>query len=516
MRHDNLWKWLFTIGCVFFVLLEVVPGRFPNTDEVFFKSPGRHWAATGHFAAPEIVGRVEVNPSLDKIFFAQPPLYSFIFGVYTKVLGFGPHLCILFDALIHVLLAALTVSVVRRVFSVPAKYAYMIGTLVLVLGTYGRPDEMGMCFAIAGMLSETLEIRPERRAALSGAMFGFCCATSLGAFLFMAPMSLAIAHQRRVLNARTAIRWTITGAVVGLLCIAPILLQYPHAYRQILAHASDQSPQLRYALVGTGLWKAVLISYFNGMIFATRFGRPMVALVAGSLAIIALCFRNVPRESARAYTTKLVVAAAGLLTLYLILPGKYTYFWFFGPWLMGLSAEMLVRCYAGLRSSARGAVVAILVICISTATEPYLKERVVLISLPRNQSFDTNMSGVRTLIPAGSRVVTSEYWWALADRCQVLDPVFSHPTTIDVDYMIKTGNGTGHPGVAHAFALYYETFAQDNHFAVLEDNLNRLPLKIGPVRLTNSAYGFGPLVLGRSTGRTVDEVQHVSGAIGTH
>jgi hypothetical protein len=499
MRNKNIWRYLFILACLLAVLLEVVPGRSPQIDEEFFKSPGRHWAATGQFAAPEIVGRVDVTPGLDEIFFAQPPLYSFLFGVYTKIVGFGPHRCILFDALVHVLLAALIIALAHREFDLPAKYAYLLGTLVLVLGTRGRPDELGMCFAIAGMLAWTLDLTTSRRAVLSGAMFGVCGATSLGACLFLLPLGLLVGYLRAALNLRTALRWTLACSLVGLLCIAPILVHHPGPrHEPAIAY---MSPQLGLVVTGQSRWTAVLLSLVNGALFAARFGRPMLAVVFGSLAVIALCFRQLPRHSAGAYTARIVVVVAVLVGQWFILPGKYTYLWFFAPWLLALSAAMLARCYAGLRSSERAMVVVTLVLCILTAVEPYIKGEVVVLSLPHEQSFDANMSRVRALIPAGSHVATLEYWWALADRCQVFDPQFSHPKKIDIDYMIKSGNGSGRPGVGQAFAEYYESYAQENHFTVLEDDLNRERLKVGPLRLTNSAYGFGPLILARSTGR---------------
>jgi hypothetical protein len=63
--------------CLVFAAAELIPGRFAVTDEVFYKAAGRNWAMTGHFAAPEIVGRLTQGPPLTEIDFAQPPLYSF-------------------------------------------------------------------------------------------------------------------------------------------------------------------------------------------------------------------------------------------------------------------------------------------------------------------------------------------------------------------------------------------------------------------------------------------------------
>src|SRR5271166_2671778 len=82
----------------------MVPGRFAVTDEVFFKAAGRNWAMTGRFAAPEITGRLSEGPQLSEVYFAQPPLYTFLFGVYVRMAGFSPRSCIAYDMIIHLLL----------------------------------------------------------------------------------------------------------------------------------------------------------------------------------------------------------------------------------------------------------------------------------------------------------------------------------------------------------------------------------------------------------------------------
>src|SRR5258708_20764181 len=70
-----------------YCLAELVPGRFAVTDEVFFKAAGRNWAATGRFAAPEMKGYFSnvLVPPATEVFFAYPPLYTFLFGVYTMI-----------------------------------------------------------------------------------------------------------------------------------------------------------------------------------------------------------------------------------------------------------------------------------------------------------------------------------------------------------------------------------------------------------------------------------------------
>lgn len=492
-------KYIFILACVLGLALEVIPGRFATTDEEFFKSAGRHWAATGHFAAPEIIGRINVQPSLDVIYFAQPPLYSFAFGLYTKAVGFGPFQSILFDALIHLLLALATVLLASKVFELPARYAYLIGLFLLPLGQRGRPDELAMCIAIVGIVAWTLDLKPIYRALLSGVAFGICGATSIGACLFLVPLALLVAYQRRVLTLRTASGAILAGAVVGLLCVSPILIPHPDAVHQLFAHAVAQSPEMgRVSAAGLSRWASIRQSYREGVFDVLHFGMQTVDTVVGALLLLFLCWRAMPTENARGWKQSALIAIAAMVFISALLPGKYTYLWFFAPWLLSLAAVVLMRSYAVLPAATRTLAVLLMAGCIVFGWGLYAKDRLEILSLPSNQSFYWNMANVRETIPAGSRVVTKEYWTALADKCQVLDPDFSHPKDVDVDYLIKTGNGTGTPGKPEKFSHEYEAFASDHHFVVQEDSLNRTPLKVHGIRVSNSAYGFGPYIEARN------------------
>lgn len=496
--NDRLMKLLFVIACAFALLVEVIPGRPPSTDEEFFKSAGRNWAATGHFAAPEVVGRVDVKPSLDVVYFAQPPLYSFIFGVYTRIAGFGPFQCILFDVLIHLLLAACTVLLARRVFQVPTVFAYAVGIFVLPMGTRGRPDELAMCLAVAGTVCWTLDVAPRYRALLAGVAFGLCGATSIGVLLFLSPMAFLVAHHRRVLTLWTAGLAVCSGIAVGLLCVSPILIPHPDAYKQLLAHASDQSPELgREVEHGQSRWASIVHSYEDGTRFALHYGSADIAAPIGAVVLIVLCLWSMPKEGSRQRKQCAAVAVAGMAAEWAILPGKATYIWFFAPWLLSLSAIVLARSLPTLRGGLRALALLAIVFFVAVGSAIYVKNRLVMLTLPENQSFYRNMDQVRSFIPAGSRVVTREYWWALADKCQVFDPDFSRPNPIDVDYLITNGNGSRVPGNPQAFSPYFADFARGNHFVVIEDALNRQPFKLGGIRITNSGYGFGAYVLAR-------------------
>src|SRR5689334_2958292 len=76
-----------------FFMLEFKYPRFPATDEIFFKSPGRNMSQGGAFAAPELEGFQHSNPPIERIYFPYPPLYSWLFGEWTRATGFGWAAC---------------------------------------------------------------------------------------------------------------------------------------------------------------------------------------------------------------------------------------------------------------------------------------------------------------------------------------------------------------------------------------------------------------------------------------
>ena len=83
------------IAISIYLLDLLIFGRFPSIDETFFKSAGREWAQSGRFAAPEIRGFLGLSPPVETVWFAQLPVYTFLFGLLTAVFGFGPTLCVM-------------------------------------------------------------------------------------------------------------------------------------------------------------------------------------------------------------------------------------------------------------------------------------------------------------------------------------------------------------------------------------------------------------------------------------
>src|SRR5262245_15167598 len=95
---------LLLLLAVFFVL-ELAYPRFPVSDEIVFKSAGRNVSQGGAFAAPERNGFMHADPPVEQVYAIYPPLYTWLFGQWTRAIGFGWAACVSFDALISVGLA---------------------------------------------------------------------------------------------------------------------------------------------------------------------------------------------------------------------------------------------------------------------------------------------------------------------------------------------------------------------------------------------------------------------------
>ena len=67
---------------------------------------------------------------------------------------------------------------------------------------------------------------------------------------------------------------------------------------------------------------------------------------------------------------------------------------------------------------------------------------------PPTSLSNSTVRQLREEIPADRVVVSSDYWWILADRDTVYDITFGNPEIDTVDFVIASGNGSGEPGAA--------------------------------------------------------------------
>jgi hypothetical protein len=472
-----------------YFLSVIVPGRLAVTDEVFFKAAGRNWAATGHFAAPELTGRLTEGPPLSEIYFAQPPIYTFLFGVYIKLLGFSPRLCIAYDAMIHLLLMWSAMIFARAVYRADWRWAALSGALLATLGTAGRPDELGIVFAMWAAVAFRSRLPDPWRVTLGGVLLGLCVCTSLGAFLFLSPLvllELFTARTDRAGRIADLAVASLAGLSVAATCVAPILIAHPAAYRQLIEHAGEQSSLLS-ALTGeqrnsslgfVALWKSMM-----------RYGYNYGLLIGGPLLFAALC-GWLTKFYLRPVYSRIAVLLASWVVLFIAMPGKYPYFWFQGCLLLIACVALAAHAQESLSPWRGRFLLALGLVLWMAASAQSIRWGYILWTLPADQKLSVNDQRVREEVPPGEGVMTTDYWWDLADRDTVYDLVFSDPGVRAVDYIVLSGNGSGRAGVPTDYKEKYKP-----GFRPIFDQLNATPPHISRLAISHSGYGFGAYVL---------------------
>ena len=133
------------------------------------------------------------------------------------------------------------------------------------------------------------------------------------------------------------------------------------------------------------------------------------------------------------------------------------------------------------------------------ASMPAIRWADIMWRIPPDQTLIASDRRLQQEIPAGVRVMTTDYWWDLADRDQVYDLIFSDPGINAVDYIVLSGNGSGRPGVPTDFRAEYKA-----GFVPIFDDLNRIRPQIWGHPISGSSYGFGAYALKKARRRAVE------------
>jgi hypothetical protein len=474
-----------------YVILCAALGRFVSVDEVFFKSAGRHWARTGRFAAPELTGFLgnvltDNTPGVEEVWLAQPPGYSFAFGLFVRVFGFGARQCVIFDAVIHGVLVFLTYLLARATApELTPGTACAIAIALLPIGVFGRPDELAMCF---GMVALILWGRPAPgllQSAGAGVMLGLCASTSVGAAAMIGILGLMELLFSRLTFAQKLARVLVGiafGFAVLALTILPIEIAHPNAYRQYLAHAAGH--------LGQG-------SFWNALLGHWQYERFHRTLLFGTalIALLSLARRH-SRATWNAWCRRWLGPVLAMALLAVFFPDKLYYVWFIGPWMVIAAVASAQDMWPGLPDLGRRAVVAVALCCYGIAIAPFCREIITMATLPASQRLSVNAERLERLIPIGSSVMTGDYWWALADRCRVYDPYFSRLPLEQIEYIVLRGDGSGNPTAVRDLPAYARAEIEGAYRAV-DNNINTSPVRVLGSTIPNSAQGFGALVLKR-------------------
>src|SRR5262249_42690201 len=218
------------------VLLTTFGRLMQSDDEVFYKAAGREWAATGRFGAPELVKVWNSNTEVADVYFLFTPLYTFLFGLFVKLVGFGWRTCVFYDAAIAAILAGLTFWAVDLATDRRNRWIAALGGLaVLPLTNNGRPDALATCFGMFSLILLWSGAPTAKRLITSGVALGLCAGTSPSAALLLGVIGLTrIAWWRLPLQVRVgqALVWGLIAFATFGLVVAPIVVPHPSSVEQ--------------------------------------------------------------------------------------------------------------------------------------------------------------------------------------------------------------------------------------------------------------------------------------------
>jgi hypothetical protein len=480
-----------------FFVLEFSYPRFPAVDEIFFKSPGRNISQGGAFAAPELEGFMQLDPPIERVYFPQPPLYSWLFGEWAHATGFGWAACVGYDAVISAALALAVFGVADAVASVllgptwlGTTLALLSALLTLLFRQEARPDELGM---LLGFTNAWWLLRPRASSLrltsfVSGGLVGLMLCTSTGVLLSYMPL-LAALWLRRVKKIREIGPCVATfGLGVGLtavLCLMPLFLSHPDFYRQFLQHTQER-------VLSFSAWDRLA----TGFSLTWQVAPHRLLILFATVPVLCLGMVAFWRVGRIGETLALFLAPLVGFVLLMFVRPAHTYMWFLEPWFLLLA--LIVTVYLWRQWRLRLVVTGWLAAWLAGAGIWPVKDYIVRIALPPEQRLAPNARKLRDLIPTGARVLTLGGWWALGRDRAVYDPRFSDLQDLDrIEYFVTDSNGTGEPGIWFVPSNpRYHAMVRE-HFEVVSDTLPRMPIRVFGFRVTNSAYGFGSVVLRR-------------------
>ena len=477
-----------------FFLFELRFPRFPDVDDTFFKAAGRNISVGGAFAAPEMEGFLNVDPPIERIYFPHPPVYSWLFGQFCRVVGFSWRVCVAYDALISVCLALTVWAVARRFYSslemswqAREGIAAGVAMLTLLFRQTARPDELAMLLSYANFLLLLGNMANRVSAFLSGLLVGLTLCTSVGAFLGFAPMLAGLwlmrADRGQLL---TSLVNFIAGTLLATaLVLTPLYLAEPSFYAQFLAHSSA-------IISGSPLGRIVA-----AIQLAWQVAPPRVLITVATLPLLLLGAAIAGRRGARREAVAWYGAPIAGFLLLLYLRSAYTYWWFFHPWFALAAAGVVAEFWRRRRVVGIAGGVWMLAPCLFALMWP-AKDFIARTSLPADQQLGAATVRLRNTIPPNATVLTSTGWAALAADHPVIDAQFSNIADLSrIDFFVADGYGTGAPGTWREPANpRYRQLIRDE-FETVADNLPRERATLFGLPMSRGAYGFGTIVMRR-------------------
>jgi hypothetical protein len=425
-------------GCVLFwcaltlglIVLEV---RLPATDIFLFKDAGVNFALLNRFVAANLP---HLPPDKNLVFSYYPPVYPFLYGLWSKVAGIGLRPSILFDCAIRVirtlLLAWFIFPVILAYFKDPRSGAKGWAILILLtilsfLSTDGdRPDDLALAW---GLLAWIFAWKNSGRGnqIKAGVALGLCGATSLTGGIFFAAglVGAAFSAGARFRNL------LVVGASAAFIFIdanLPVLLSDPNAWGRFSKQVPLSTLPYKIPYVAGHSWSDFFTSLTGALSQFTQAGLPYVFCAACLLAVNLL---------QRKHSFRTVLWTSGLF-----IPACL-FVWSLQPYYLWFSCiGLLIPLFSNLAVTKRGATASIAVALLAFVPLGFREGKGWIHALERRDSVEMTRSELIKIIPPGKRVaLTADQFFTLrgersvsnvgyvCDRLEQYDYVYLTPVT---------------------------------------------------------------------------------------
>lgn len=315
--------------------------RFPGTDVFLFKEAGVNLATKGKFVVANLP---HMPPDLEMPYAYYPPVYPFLFGVWSKAFGVGLSQSILYDSLLRLLRTLALGLLVLLINPLLLRYRRLLPALVGILlvlsllSTDGdRPEELACLF---GFLSWALCLMATRKPVcgfFSSIFLGLCGATSPAGGVYFAMGVVALAWkspwQRSLL---TVGRYGFVALITFLSCTLPVYFSDPLAFSRFSSQLPLSTFPYKLPWVGGRSFLDFIHSFWKALSFSLDVGLPYwyTSLLLFAFTLICGSLKHPVTRKILLFSCVYLISCVFIWTL------QPFYLWYLA---MGLISVLLVR-----------------------------------------------------------------------------------------------------------------------------------------------------------------------------
>ncbi|MBI4406009.1 MAG: hypothetical protein HY537_17755 [Deltaproteobacteria bacterium] len=309
-------KIFFFLWMLINVLVVGLEVRLPGSDVFLFKEAGVNLATRGRFVASNLV---HMPFDVEFPFTFYPPLYPFLFGIWSWIFGVGLMQSSSFDCLLRgirtLLLAFFAIRILKQNGQYLTKttpwvrrcFLFILLLISLFSTDNDRPEELALIFGLGSWLVFDSASKTRWLSLLSGALLGLTASTApAGAVFFaMGIFFYALVSKKNWPN-------LFTCAFVSILIVAmanlPTFIADPQAYARFSVQAfRSTKPYINPFSRGMG-FEPFWLTFSDAMRMFARIGIPYIACLVGfaASALLSTKHKNKPAKSLELTFLKIV------------------------------------------------------------------------------------------------------------------------------------------------------------------------------------------------------------------